>query len=449
MPGKRDTVLTMGFTVRTNSATDLVVHAPGSASAAPGSWTRGWLGEQLGSTPGRYRLWSALLVVTALATAVVGFFFVDAQLHRAEDLRVRRGQAILDAQALRVSLLEADATAANAFLSNGAEPVELRDRYSAAVDRAVLRLTDVSNRTDTAVGRQAIERIAALLPEYVGSVESARANNRQGLPLGGAYLRSASELLRTQIIPEITTLESASLDSFKARYRGLGAGVFFLVPALLVLLLLELVSAQRLVRRKSRRRFNVPMLAASISCAIALLLLLVGLGSFRVKAQTATTDHLDAAVTTSDARSLAFQARADESLSLILRSNSAPFQSDFTTKVGAASRRLGDRNELGSVVLPSYADAVTTGVFDLQNSGQYGDAVAVALNTKEGSPTALFRQFDEASSQVVEASAASFRSSMSDAVGSIRRLRLLVPVLLLLSALFAAFGLQQRINEYR
>ncbi len=40
-----------------------------------------------------------------------------------------------------------------------------------------------------------------VLPEYKGLVETARANNRQGLPVGGAYLRSANEMMQQNMLP--------------------------------------------------------------------------------------------------------------------------------------------------------------------------------------------------------------------------------------------------------
>ena len=39
------------------------------------------------------------------------------------------------------------------------------------------------------------------LPVYTGLVETARVYNRQGLPLGAAYLREASGLMRDKLLP--------------------------------------------------------------------------------------------------------------------------------------------------------------------------------------------------------------------------------------------------------
>src|SRR6185437_6146953 len=60
----------------------------------------------------------------------------------------------------------------------------------------------------------AVSTVGEQLPVYTGLVENARALNRLGLPLGQAYLASASKLMQTRILPaveEVRTAESATL----------------------------------------------------------------------------------------------------------------------------------------------------------------------------------------------------------------------------------------------
>ena len=49
-----------------------------------------------------------------------------------------------------------------------------------------------------------IQQLAA----YTGLVEAARANNVQGFPIGSAYLREASSLMQTKLLPEAKKIYS-------------------------------------------------------------------------------------------------------------------------------------------------------------------------------------------------------------------------------------------------
>ena len=122
------------------------------------------------------------------------------------------------------SLSDADATAAAAFLSSAAEPPQLRQRYQADIADASAALAAASAPGDRHLGRGPVARISAALPVYTGLVETARTQNRLNLPVGAAYLREASALMRDELLPAATELyrsETAQLD------RDLSAGSAF------------------------------------------------------------------------------------------------------------------------------------------------------------------------------------------------------------------------------
>ncbi len=60
--------------------------------------------------------------------------------------------------------------------------------------------------------------LSAELPVYTDEAGTARADNRLGLPLGAAYLREASALMRGTLLPaasDIYARESAAADRVK------------------------------------------------------------------------------------------------------------------------------------------------------------------------------------------------------------------------------------------
>jgi hypothetical protein len=102
----------------------------------------------------------------------------------------------LDAEQIYQSLSDADATAANAFLSGGLEPAPARQRYNSDITQAAIRIQAASalvgpsvartefpgtlNTQASAVGSATGDDLATLsagLPVYTGEVETARADN--------------------------------------------------------------------------------------------------------------------------------------------------------------------------------------------------------------------------------------------------------------------------------
>ena len=132
----------------------------------------------------------------------------------------------------------------------------------------------------------AIATIAQQLPVYTGLVESARTNSRLDFPVGAAYLRRASDLMRTSILPAATSVyEDAAqpplpglpvghlADGWRRRARR---------PAgLLVVLLL---GSQLLVARRTRRIVNLGLVGATV--------LVVALGAWALAAFDTQQDAL-------------------------------------------------------------------------------------------------------------------------------------------------------------
>ncbi len=111
-------------------------------------------------------------------------------------------------------------TAANAFLAGGLEPAAARQRYQADITQAAIRIEAASALVGSSAARTQMPGhltkqastaarpsattwppCPAQLPVYTDEVGTARADNRLGLPLGAAYLREASALLRGTLLP--------------------------------------------------------------------------------------------------------------------------------------------------------------------------------------------------------------------------------------------------------
>lgn len=146
-----------------------------------------------GTTPGRLTLF--MVIVGALA-GLAGLTTVVGSAERAnqvEQVADHSGPLTVQAQQLYRSLSDADATAAAAFLSSGAEPADLRDRYSRDIAAASSALAAATANRDSGDGRGAaeVDQIAQSLPVYTGLVETAlyvqpaQPSDRRRLPTRG------------------------------------------------------------------------------------------------------------------------------------------------------------------------------------------------------------------------------------------------------------------------
>jgi hypothetical protein len=268
-----------------------------------------------------------LLAMIVLWAAVMSYTVAAHTSATADVLNVSEPLS-LDAQQIYRSLSDADATEAAAFLSGGLEPARLRLRYQADIARAARRL---ETATAAAGGSAAGSRLATLtsgLPVYTGLVETARANNRLGLPVGAAYLRQASGLMRGTLLPAARDLyaqENAQLAAAEG-----GATAFpYLAAALAVIVGFGLFWSQRWLTRRTNRLFNPGLLAASVAGLVTLVWLVTAISVARSHLLVAQNRGSAPVEAVARADIAALQAHADESLTLIDRGGDDSFQRDF------------------------------------------------------------------------------------------------------------------------
>lgn len=421
---------------------------------------------RLRTTPGRFALILAGLVVLGLTVGITAAAGVRQRADLVAGVTSRSGELTVAAQNLYRALSDADATAASAFLSNGLEPADLRTRYQTDIADAAAALTVVSaGDAGGERARDAVARITAQLPVYTGLVETARAYNRQGLPLGVAYLRQASGLMRGELLPaaqELYRTVSSELDEARDR-----AAAFPWIAMLLGLALVALlVLAQVYLTRRTNRLLNLGLVVSTVAA-----LLLVGwLG---VSASTAA-GHLAASREDGsaqvnllvEARTAALQARADEALTLVARGNGAAFEEDYTTVM----ERLAGSDGSGGLLAEGAAaatDEVTRQALDsaaerardwlaahrdlraLDDSGEYAGAVEAATGTGPESTASIFNRLDEELAAAITHNGERFEREAGNAGDALSGVDIGLGVLAALALLGAALGIQRRLMEYR
>ena len=149
------------------------------------------------------RFFVALALVAAAATAVSGVAAGWVASRNADTIDDAREQGLELATAVsdfRTNLASADARAAATLISGGLEDPESRAGYDADVLAASHALTDAA-LVATDDDRSDITEMADGLLAYAGLVETARANSRQGFPVGASYLGEARDGVNNELVP--------------------------------------------------------------------------------------------------------------------------------------------------------------------------------------------------------------------------------------------------------
>ena len=153
-----------------------------------------------GTSPAKLRLLLVSLLALFVLWATAATLTVAAHASAAANVVSVSEPLSVDAQQIYRSLSDADATEAAAFLTGGLEPLALRHRYQGDIARAALRLEIAISAAGNSAAGSRFAALAAGLPVYTGLVETARADNRLGLPLGITTMRSLLKL-HSQMFP--------------------------------------------------------------------------------------------------------------------------------------------------------------------------------------------------------------------------------------------------------
>jgi len=414
------------------------------------------------STPSRLSLLRVALIVTAVVFALAGAFGVNQRANAIADVRTASAQ-LLALQDIQVRVVHADAIASSSYLRSGQEDPAQRTAYLDEIAKAGNGLVAVSSAANAA-DLEELSQASRLLGAYVGLVEQARANNRQGFPVGATYQRQANGVVSNtdpdtaDIVSSLRTVQASQRDqinnSLATAHR---AGLWLIVTG--VLLLALLVAATLWLSRTFRRLVNVPIAVAGV---IVLLVLIIGgatqAGSIS-DVDHAVENQVSAADSAAQARSAGFEAQSQEALTLINRGNGAANEANWQRSNDVVTQLLG--GELGSDenlsvdahdAYTSYRDAHVE-IRSLDDSGNWDDAVATSLGNKS-TPNGInsvvaFGGFDDSVGKIVTGEGADAVARISDALSPLRSLRNIVFIAGLVVGALAAVGCGQRLREYR
>jgi hypothetical protein len=419
-------------------------------TSSPESRARELLADAFAGTPGRMRLLGALAVAACIAFGGLAFLLGT---HLDSALGATRAHAaqLVRIQTIRTSLVKADANATNAFLVGGLEPTDVRAGYTDGIHTAAATLAEASSAD--ANDAHTLQVVNEALTTYTGMIEAARANNRQGFPIGAAYLRAASKSIQGDALPPLEQLVNDERSRVDASSNAATDAQRELL-ALLVLVVAALVVTQVWLFAKTRRVLNPPLVAAT---ALVLFAGLVGLGVVawsRGRASDARKGPYAETVALATARIDAFDAKSAESLTLIARGSGQAYEDRFkSVSAGATSAltpadigRFGKPEADARDALAVYVNAHRR-LRAADDRGDFDGAVKSATGT--GEANRAFGAFETTSRRALSLRSAQASDDLAHARSPLLALSWLMLVVGLVAAFAARRGVAQRLREYR
>lgn len=421
--------------------------SPGTVDARPSvAPSEAFLRRLARTTPGVIGVIALAVAACCVIAGVVCAAQLTGRIDERDAVMNRSEPFAYAAQNLYAALSAADAAAASAFLSGGIETAPMRAQYQQALARAASALADATAGTTDTTTRTAMAEISAQLAAYTALVESARANNRQGFPIGSGYLREASSLMQTSLLPGAEKIYTGNLATLEEDQRAVGS-----LPIVgLVLLALALVAigiASVILYGRTNRQFNIGLVVAAATVLLVIGWVVVATQLAAGEIEKSRTDGTARFEQLAKARILAQQARTDETLELIARGDISAREKSF----------YGHIDELGKLLeaAPAAAtDAVQKWTAshrkqtEAYEGGDYPAAVAQAIGTDPAASAAQFAAVESSLRDGIERSRETLRDRVAAAGAWLAWSPTGALVLMVVAAAAAAVGLWPRLKEF-
>ncbi|WP_217142707.1 hypothetical protein [Streptomyces sp. AC627_RSS907] len=418
--------------------------------------------------PGRLRLIGALLAALVIAFGAVTAWQMNQRSTAADDV-LHRSQPLSSAAAeIYRSLAEANTAASSGYLAGGQETQDSRDQYDQGIRTAAEGLVKAAADSDAGSSATAtITKLNRLLPQYKGLVERARTYNRQGYPVGGAYLRYANEKMQKEMLPAAEDLYEKENQRLSADY-GDAKPYPWAAMGLGVLALATLGWAQYRDYRRTNRVLNQGLVAATTATTIVLLWLVVGHGVARSNLTDSYEHGVRSLNALTDARIASLKARGNETLTLVARgaetmevrgekhdAYDVAFDTNMDTlgKSLAEAERLADDEAGRQPVRAANGDMAEwddrhTSAREQDDNGNYQQALDLVIGG-EGATVEYFDDVDDALATALAHERDEFKKAAADGLGAMRYLPEGGGALAVLGAAVALLGIGRRLSEYR
>lgn len=419
--------------------------ATGVTAALPRS--SGALGSALEGTPGRMRLLGFVAALVAAVFGLVGAMSLWSSagaLQRADHNTAQ----VVRIQGIYADLVRADADGTNSFLVGGIEDPDKRADYDASMGRVATGIAAAAQAQPA--DSDALGVLNGKVQTYASTVEQARVYNRQGLPVGATYLSNASATLRSDILPIVKNLVDANKARADTEFDASSRLLTLVLVGLAALAVLALVMIW--LARRTHRYVNPSLFVGTLVVLAALAVGIVTLAGVGSQVQQVRNSDFLYTVKLADARTAAYDAKSNESLTLIARGSGSQYDAaweqqsaNLLTSLGSLDRTTRDRLQ---AQWNSYKDAHNL-IREDDKAGNWDAAVAKALDNGPDSANTRFATFTTDADKTLKTYSDNTEGSLLGPVTWVTILGWLLLVMCVAAAVLVLRGMAQRIEEYR
>ena len=409
------------------------------------------------TTPGRIGVIGLILATLGILSAFAISTTITERQNQLTEVLDNTEPLAFSAGRLYTTLSIADAAAATAFIAR-TEPRAVRQRYEQAITDASVSITRASSGLTDPPLVDLLGRLNAQLAVYTGLIETARTNNRVGNPVGSSYLSEASALMQDKILPDAQRLyeaTSARVDAETTESTKIPAPVIIVVTATLAFG----AFAHRWLAQRTKRRVNIGLVAGGLAISVMIVWVGTALTLSTVGSRSAKNTAADSLRTVTNLAITAQQARADETLSLVRRSDEELRKRSYFQRVDDMRQQLAeylarkdtvDKSGLAQAdeLLVKWRQADER-INDYINVGNYQAATQVALGTGEDDSTPAFDKLNDALSEGIQESRKQLRHDILQARRVLSGTTVGGAALSVGAAVAVALGLWPRMSEYR
>ena len=400
--------------------------------------------------------------------------------------------SVLYARQIGLSLADMHASVANALLLGPGKDADAWKTYQQERQAVADNLVNAAQNITYPGEKEQIQILGENFVQYQDLISQAQTNEAQNPSAAMASFNQADDLIHNTLFPAANQLasinDSALTQSYQA-HRSTGIVMAIVVAVAGLALVGALVATQVFLSRRTRRTFN-PFLVTATVLSLVLIGEIAGtLGAANEHLRSAKQDAYDSIYALTSARTVSYDANADESLWLLAQDDPR-YETTFMTK----TRQISDpwltdasvqslpqyvdahqpvpfsgylANELNNITFVGEREAALSAatywakylaidgqIRSLDRSGDHADAIALDIGTNEGQSNWAFDTYDQYMSQTIDINQKAFDASIqaifSDLGGTTSiGADTLLPILSLLIVALVWFGLQPRIAEYR
>jgi hypothetical protein len=401
--------------------------------------------------------------------------------------------SVVYARQIGLSLADMHASVANALLLGSGKDADAWNTYQQERQTVADNLVNAAQNITYAGEKDQIQTLSENFVRYQDLISQAEAASQaQDHSTALTLFSQADDLIHNTLFPaanELARINNDALDQSYQSHRSTGIVMAIVVVLAGLVLLGVLVATQVFLSRRTRRTFNPWLIGATVLTLALMTMVATTLGAANEHLRGAKQDAYDSIYALTSARTVSYDANADESLWLVAQDDPR-YETSFMSK----TRQISDpwltdatiqslpqfvdshrpvpfsgylANELNNITFVGEREAALSAatywskylaidgqIRSLDRSGDHEGAVALDIGTNQGQSNWAFDTYDQYMAELIDINQKEFERSIqqifSDLGGATSfGADTVLPVLSLLIALLVWFGLQPRIAEYR